>query len=757
MPNARDGYREYLAEKLWQWLPAIYRELDAPQGSLRALIETLAAQAAVLKRNQDRLWDDAYVELADDWAIPYLAELVGTRLVSALDPRARRVDVAKTLYYRRRKGTLAVLEQLIADMAGWDGKVIEEFRLLARTRHGLDGIPTRGPLTGTPEGGLADLRQARGALLTGDLFEEFHYTPDTRRPSGVHGQRGPVAVRGQRGIAKLSFHLYRLQSVGLTGVQPRRMKNLAGQWNGWSFDPSGRDIPLFAAGSAEQDWHRWHSADEWALPRALTCRLLGESWFEIGDVAVAWAQTTPLIGTQAQRMAAAADLRLLLGQRFAQRDDLRRVLTGLASGAVLTQAGVFAQLLVQTRSSNCGSATLLPDAASGQASHGVAAVRVSDSAGVIDREQTRSAKLDDYALPTVSDVRLLIEPERGRFVFDRAGHTLASTSVDYHIGMAAPIGAGAYARDVDLAAAPVVWQGGTVGAIPAQGQTLIQDSATYANPPDQLAVIATSVVAAEDERPYLTLSNHWRFQSAQDDAELLLDGLWVGATAPHSLYLQGNFERVTLRYCTLDPGGSDGLGQPLAAIPLVVKGYVEQLVIDHSIIAAIRLEGASSAIGTLTLSDSIVHASSGIAIDALPAHMTSRRSTIIGAALDALAVQVEQLDASDTLIAGVVTVADTQHGCFRFSARGPGSRVPHPYESHLIDDLPRVFASTRYGDPHYATLAPHVPASLVSGGENGSEIGAFAAQMVPVRLSSLAAKVEEYLPFGRLPDFIIEN
>ncbi len=57
------------------------------------------------KRSQDRLWDDMYVELADDWAVPYIAELVATRLVSALNTRARRADVAKTIYYRRRKGS----------------------------------------------------------------------------------------------------------------------------------------------------------------------------------------------------------------------------------------------------------------------------------------------------------------------------------------------------------------------------------------------------------------------------------------------------------------------------------------------------------------------------------------------------------------------------------------------------------------------------------------------------------------------------
>ena len=126
MPIARDDYREYYTEKLWQWLPAIYRELDDTEGGgvLRAFVRSIGAQAAFLKRNQDRVWDDGFVELASDWAVPYIADLVATRLVSALDVRARRVDVAKTIYYRRRKGTLLVLEQLISDMTGWDGKVV---------------------------------------------------------------------------------------------------------------------------------------------------------------------------------------------------------------------------------------------------------------------------------------------------------------------------------------------------------------------------------------------------------------------------------------------------------------------------------------------------------------------------------------------------------------------------------------------------------------------------------------------------------
>ena len=39
-------------------------------------------------------------------SIPYIGDLLATRLVSCLDARAQRLDVAKTIYYRRRAGTL---------------------------------------------------------------------------------------------------------------------------------------------------------------------------------------------------------------------------------------------------------------------------------------------------------------------------------------------------------------------------------------------------------------------------------------------------------------------------------------------------------------------------------------------------------------------------------------------------------------------------------------------------------------------------
>lgn len=207
---AHDHFDRYFAEKLWSMLPKHYREEDGlaqPPGVLRGFVEVLAQQAATLRRSTDRLWDDQFIELCSEWAVPYLGELVSTRMVSVLNRRARRVDVAKTIYYRRRAGMPRILEELIADMTGWDGKLVEEFRRLGRMRHGLDPAPAplAGWLTGTPPGGWADLRSTPGAELAGrplagGPFDEFHHTPEMRRPHGRDGRYG-IARLGSTGVS----------------------------------------------------------------------------------------------------------------------------------------------------------------------------------------------------------------------------------------------------------------------------------------------------------------------------------------------------------------------------------------------------------------------------------------------------------------------------------------------------------------------------------------------------------------------------
>ncbi|HEY9028654.1 MAG TPA: hypothetical protein VIP05_30470, partial [Burkholderiaceae bacterium] len=223
--------------------------------------------------------------------------------------------------------------------------------------------------------------------------------------------------------------------------------------------------------------------------------------------------------------------------------------------------------------------------------------------------------------------------------------------------------------------------------------------------------------------------------------------------------IDGDWSVVTLRSCTLDPGGLDAMGAALPPVALVIAGTVDRLVVDRSILPAVVLQGPGAGVDALVIGDAIVDATQpGAAGIVLPrTHVTMARTTVIANDLATVCLHVERIDATDSLVAGVADVTDLQHGCFRFSARGPGSRVPQPYESHVLDELQRLFASRRFGDPEYATLSPRAPAALLEGSEQQGEIGATCADLDPIKLASLLAKLAENMPFGRLPAILLEN
>src|SRR5258708_6914222 len=227
-----DHYEIYYADKLWNLIPVIYRSVDTEtfglRGPLRELVDRVGAHAAVVRRSVDRLWEDQSIETCDDWVIPYIADLLATNLVASLDARGQRLDVAKTIYYRRRKGTLAILEEIATNITGWDAKVVEFFRRLGRTRHGLD--PTIGSAAGDPGvaelqlaeglvgrlthtgiGGFADLRNVYGATKAHTAFDEFFHTADFRRGRGRFGWYG---------IPRLGVFLWRLISLPVGPVTP---------------------------------------------------------------------------------------------------------------------------------------------------------------------------------------------------------------------------------------------------------------------------------------------------------------------------------------------------------------------------------------------------------------------------------------------------------------------------------------------------------------------------------------------------------
>ena len=109
------------------WLPLALRE--APEGVpgaprlLDALLAAVDGQRRLLEGDIDQVWDDLFIESCQDWAVPYLAAIVG------LPPDAERREIASAVALRRRKGTPAALEDFAEVLTGWTARVVEGWQV----------------------------------------------------------------------------------------------------------------------------------------------------------------------------------------------------------------------------------------------------------------------------------------------------------------------------------------------------------------------------------------------------------------------------------------------------------------------------------------------------------------------------------------------------------------------------------------------------------------------------------------------------
>ena len=76
-------------------------------------IKSLRASSASYAKTF-HLYDDQFIETCAPWVIPYIGELLGYDPIysAALSSPDSRAEVANTIGYRRRKGTLVAMEQL---------------------------------------------------------------------------------------------------------------------------------------------------------------------------------------------------------------------------------------------------------------------------------------------------------------------------------------------------------------------------------------------------------------------------------------------------------------------------------------------------------------------------------------------------------------------------------------------------------------------------------------------------------------------
>lgn len=285
---------------LFDLLPAIHRIRDEAEGDpLRTLLDLVGEEVAVLEESLEQFYDDQFIETCAEWVVPYLGDLIGYRSLHHSVPglRSPRAEVADTIAFRRRKGTVPMLEQLALAVTGWPCKVVEFFELLQTTQF-MNHPRLHNALT-------PDLRAGRALADLGGGFDRQAHSVDTRSI-----RRG----EGRHNIPNLGFFLWRIESRSLGGSPA-----VAVDAQRFRFHPLGVDSPLHRR--VEPRPATQSRAGRSQIPAAIARREAWESPADfygpeasfsidgvppeairichLGDSAAGWAHTPPPAGTVA--------------------------------------------------------------------------------------------------------------------------------------------------------------------------------------------------------------------------------------------------------------------------------------------------------------------------------------------------------------------------------------------------------------------------------------------------------------------------
>lgn len=694
--------------RLFELLPRLLQQRDENAGgALRALLDVIDEQRALLSDSVDQLYDDWFIETCQEWLVPYLGELVGYRVLHGYEDAlgagqddaglllravAPRQDVANTMANRRRKGTLALLEQLATDVAGLPSRAVELRRLLAFDQPvrlcGPDPVELRARLA---RGRLVDVRDVDALDRVGGPFDTLAHTVDVRRVDAFRR-------RGHAGIDQVALFGWRLGSYPITGA-PAFCEDR--DRNRFTFSLLGNDTPLVTAPVREPSPN--HVADETNVPGyirriAFERSLLdyygpGKSlclWSEKGEkepippsriIAAdlsSWnyrplrgtVAVDPVLGRIAFPTREAPETGLWVSYRYAFPADIG--------------GGEYPRTVSTGRVYRCGP---------GQESETITAALARWTADKDGPSKVREATIELVGSEDFTE-RLRIEVEPG----DR-------------LTLRAKPGSRPVIRLLD-------W---------------------YANRTDAFVIVSTGDVEGR-ARPTVTL-----------------DGLMVTG---RSIRVQGPIASVTLRDCTLVPGWSltpdcDCRHPEEPSIELYRTSAC--LTVERSILGTIRAQ--SDHVPTeptpVFMSDSVLDATDPALYavcsqDDGYAHLvlSLRRTTVIGK-VRTLGVAVLE----DSIVTGAIHVARRQSGCIRFSWIHPDSRTPPRFhcEPETSLDPTRVtprFTSERYGTPAYSQLDLLCAPEISKGAHDGSEMGAYHHLFLPQRTDNLDLRLDEYTPAG---------
>jgi hypothetical protein len=348
---------EDFARRLYARIPENYRVYDQEQGQpLLALVQVIAEQVANLRQNLDGLWDDFFIETCQDWIVPYIGALVGTNLLANPVGRSNRLEVRDTVFWRRSKGTAAMLDALANEISGWSADIAEFFRSLGWSQN-MNHLRLDRPLT-------ADLRDPYRLSLLGRSNDPFAHAADFKPANDLDQacatQRSPTigragwATPGRYQIKNLGFFMRRLAAFAVHGATPAAVDPGAAAAPGaayFTFDPLHREVPLFTGANAASltraafEHAPWQffgtdvTVRQFGIPLAITFQ--PQPNFSSSTAPFTFGGSTGTLALDAQ-----SGMRLLDGREF-QLGSAHFVLTALwqGIGASLTTLGAFSSLL----------------------------------------------------------------------------------------------------------------------------------------------------------------------------------------------------------------------------------------------------------------------------------------------------------------------------------------------------------------------------------------------------------------------------
>jgi len=733
-------------DRLYKLLPAIYRMRDAERKyPLQALLRVISEQVNVVEDDISQLYENWFIETCQDWTVPYIADLIGYRPVAdagspsdlatagaealnrVLVPRR---EVANTIRYRRRKGTLALLELLAQDVAAWPVRAVEFFKLLGWTQNVNHSHPARAR--------LVDVRDMEALDSIDGAFGRTTHTVDVRR---IDSHR----TGGRYNIPMVGVFVWRLKPYSITEA-PAYCAESAGP-HCYTFSVLGQDAPLCNLPQTETDAS--HIAEEMNVPapiRRLAFDRHKDRFYGAGKSLTIWAEGWPGSGSRQPASSSAIIPADLSDWQYTTPRD--HIAVDPVLGRFAFPPGQLPRKGVRVTYHHAFS----DDMGGGEYSRPILDPSPRERNG--EEEEPRFYRVGRreklHRLGDALDLWKRDQPGNAVIEITDSGVYVEPLYIELGENQVLQLRAANRTRpSIRL----LDWQTDLPDALS------ISMSRGSSMTIDGLLIIGRAAHFTNRETP-----------STVDGTE------GASATIVPARVCESD---IVIRHSTLVPGwaiDSDCEPKRPAEPSLEIYGVRARLMIEHSIIGSIQIhqnEVTDDPV-PVTVTDSILDAtaadreaigSPGYAV--AHATMTVRRSTVFGI----VGVHAMEL-AEDSIFMDCVHVARRQIGCMRFCYVPAGCRTPRRYRcqpdmvveavrEEIKDPAKKTaaiaceklrvtpqFTARRYGLPGYGQLGLLCAIEIRRGAESTSEMGAFHNLYQPQREANLAFRLDEYTPAG---------